>query len=201
MKKNTKIILFILFIPFLIVIFARTKNDLNPISYNSDNLEVENTSNTSNVSPDYNTENLINIFVDDFNMKSSNKIIDLKDFDVNDKNSGYYRTEFRLAAFENAIGKVGSISGNAVVFVNYSSKNFQTKNFRIYATVNDKTLIKEILKYSVEILDKSVSNQDIENIFTYIDTGNFKNFVLGENDSITGYIDNSTIMIDFSEKI
>lgn len=77
---------------------------------------------------------LISDFVDSFNAASPTKITDTATFDPQDRNSGHYRTEYRLGAFEGSTGMHGKIGDLSIDVVEYGSYNgyWNTGKLRVY---------------------------------------------------------------------
>ena len=59
--------------------------------------------------------NAVDKFVELYNSNSETPITGLIDIDIHDESSGYYRTEFRTAAYDNAIAKHGILGENVSI--------------------------------------------------------------------------------------
>ena len=77
------------------------------------------------------------------------------------------------------------------------------QNLRIYANINNEEIMKDFFKNSIKVLDKNVLEKDFDDIYNTLNSYNTKNFILGNNDEITGYIEkksnNYEIMINLSK--
>lgn len=78
----------------------------------------------------------IDAFIDRFNATSDTPITEAKEVDnIADKSSDYYRTEYRLGAFKDAVGVVGQIEGYGQIdIVSYGSTGYT--DIRVYAEVD-----------------------------------------------------------------
>lgn len=121
----------------------------------------------------------VDVFIAEYNKVAINPITDAVKVDVTDKESGHYRTEFRLGAFESSEAKTGKIGDVVIDIISYGSHGgfFENDNMRVYA--DDLTLeqAKEIIKAASKILDKSLTDADVQEVLDYLD----------ENKSANGY--------------
>lgn len=163
------------------------------------NNNIVNTSETNNnVSKLKNEEtSLLEDFITKYNELESIPISNCVDFTANDKNGEYYRTEFRLLTFKNAKSKHGQIGDSTIDMIDYSSElgTMKYKQFRIYISSKDFNNAKEIATSSIKILDSSISDDDIQNIFNSMPSS----FTLGKY--IKGTFTKGEIMIDFIKNI
>lgn len=119
-------------------------------------------------------EERVNNFIQDYNSVATTPISDATEVDVTDRDSGHYRTEFRLNAYSDSYAKTGTIGDIVVDIVSYSRKN---EDIRIYVDgVNLEQAI-EIIKTASPILDSTLSDADIQDTITY----------LSEHKSTAGY--------------
>ena len=106
-------------------------------------------------------------FVQAFNETSGMTIQDAKDVEnVSKRNSGYYRTEYRLAAFADAVAIVGRVEGfGQIEIVSYRHKDLAKKkrDLRVYADVKDKNQAATMFRAVANVLIKKEENK------TYID--------------------------------
>ena len=101
-------------------------------------------------------------FIEKYNANSSSKVENITTYDAQDKESGYYRTEFRLNAFENNSSVHGTIADGTIDLINYGSLDEKDK-FRLYASTENEEQMKEIFKNAINIMDNSISNEEINN--------------------------------------
>lgn len=99
----------------------------------------------------------IDKFISLYEKKYNTSITDVQKMDIKGED---YRTEFRLGAFDNAIGKKGYINGYKIEMVNYGS--WSRDSFRIYLTAdsNENALI--MFKQLIKIFDNTISDDDID---------------------------------------
>lgn len=113
-------------------------------------------------------------FIEEYNETAANPITETIEFNVKDKDSGHYRTEFRLGAFSNSYAKTGKIKDNSIDIVSYGRNN---EDIRIYVDKGSLEQSKEIVETASPILDSNLSNADIQNVLDYLD----------ENQEANGY--------------
>ena len=115
----------------------------------------------------------------------ASKIENLVTYNAQDKESGYYRTEFRLNAFENNTSIHGTIGNSTVDLINYGSLNEKDK-FRFYASIENEEQMKEIFKSAINVIDSSISDDEINEEINDAIKSKDNRFVLKSN--IDGYI-------------
>ncbi len=114
-----------------------------------------------------NDEDYIDAIVNDYNLVAPNKFDYYEDFDVQDKSGVHYRTEFRLSAFNNSIGKSYSFCGKTVDIVAY--KTISGKQIvRIYANYLSLDQSIEIIQYVSQLLDSAITEDVIEDAINKI---------------------------------
>lgn len=123
------------------------------------------------------------MFISLYNETATTPITDVTDMDIHGAD---YRTEFRLGAFKNAVGKKGVINGLPICIVNYG--NFSNNSIRIYATASTDDSALDIYTTTIHILDSSITNEEMMEEFTaasiYLDG------------CISGYVNGQDIMLD-----
>ena len=112
-------------------------------------------------------QNLIDIFIDKFNANGDVQLVLKEVFTPSDKNSGHYRTEFRLNAYKNAIGKSFEY-GNVIVDIVLTKSIFRDETIRIYMDGATLEQCKEMLLKAGPIMDKTATDDDIQNAVEYI---------------------------------
>lgn len=141
----------------------------------------------------------VNRFIELYNEISDIAITDLIDIDIHDKSGGYYRTEFRTYAYNDAIAKHG-IAGESISIdmIQYSH------GFRIYVLAKSYEELQRFLETSIKIYDPSITDDMIQsNIYDRIDfVGSGVSFYIND---ITGYYEilnretgSCSIMLDTS---
>ncbi len=109
----------------------------------------------------------VDAFIQQYNEKATVPITDIVEVDITDKESGHYRTEFRLGAFSDSEAKTGKIGNTTIDIVCYGKKN---EKIRIYADEIELKQVKDIVKYASPILDNELNDSDISDTLEYIDT-------------------------------
>lgn len=144
--------------------------------------------------------NAITEFVNLYNSTANTPIIDLEEINIHDKEAGYYRTEFRLLAFKDAIAMHGLVGETASLeLIQYS------QGFRIYILADSYETIQEILATTISIYDASVTDDMIKtDIYDKINL--IKSGVSFYVNDITGYYEvlnkddgSCSIMLDTSQ--
>lgn len=112
----------------------------------------------------------VDTFIDRFNATSDTPITEAKEVDnIADKSSDYYRTEYRLGAFKDAVGVVGQIEGYGQIdIVSYGSTGYT--DIRVYADVQNKeqaaVMFENLANVLVSGKDRDNIAQGVENIKT-----------------------------------
>ena len=104
-------------------------------------------------------------FIDQFNSVSPIQIVDIEECDITDKESGHYRTEFRLTPFQTSISLVGKYSDTSFDIIAYGHNavnNQDYEDMRIYVSGLSKEQAMEIVKYASPILDSELTNTEID---------------------------------------
>lgn len=107
----------------------------------------------------------IDVFIEAFNQVAATPITEVAEIDIFDRESGHYRTEFRLSAFEGATAKSGKI-GTAVldVIICGSAKD----ELRIYADGIEGEQAAEIVTYAAPIMDPNLSADELQGVLDYL---------------------------------
>lgn len=170
------------------------------------NIVTNNTMEVNEVSSSQNSEEnqlSIDSFVKRYNTTATNKIIITGTFEPQDKSSEHYKTEFRLNAYKNSTAKTGTIANKTIDIIDYSSDTIDTKkNLRIYTTADKSEEMLNILKTTINILDSSILEDEINSTVDDIYEYGSKSFYFGN--SISGYISGGKngpyeIMINYSK--
>lgn len=117
---------------------------------------------------------MVDLFIEEYNKTATTPIADVKEIDVTDKESGHYRTEFRLGAFEDSIAKTGKIGEITVDIVNYG---WMKDDLRVYADGITLEQAKEIVQFASPVLDPNLTEADIQEVLVNLD----------ENQEANGY--------------
>lgn len=120
-------------------------------------------------------QSMVDAFIEGYNATAATPITDAVEVDVTDKESGHYRTEFRLGAFEDSIAKTGKIGDIIIDIVNCG---WQHDELRIYADGITPEQAVEIVKYAAPVMDPDVSSDELQDVL---------DFLGGTNDYHNGY--------------
>lgn len=122
-------------------------------SDNSDSVSTEQTASVPKTNED---------FIDAYNSLADIPFVKEADYTASDKDSLYYRTEFRLPAFKDASGVHGSIGGASVDIVSYGGSWGREKCVRMYVDDKDSEELTGIFRTCVEVLCPNASEEDRE---------------------------------------
>lgn len=185
-ERNTKIIRIgiasAVVITSLITFYYLNNDSENANSDKTNNQTTEDfkneiTSNEKDVLETTDEFSFINSFVEQYNSSTTNPITDITDMDIQGED---YRTEYRLGAFDKAVGKKGKINGETIDIVNYGT--WENDSIRIYITAPTLDLAKEIFIATIQVWDKTLTENEIMEEF------DAASIYLGETGYITGYV-------------
>ena len=98
----------------------------------------------------------------------------VEDFTPSDKGSGHYRTEFRLLAYKDAMGKSYKLGDATIDFVlQNSSKNYGP--MRIYITGASFDDCMKMIKVASHLMDEKVSDSQIQDTLDYLKEHKYAN--------------------------
>lgn len=132
---------------------------------------------------------IVGLFIDRYNSTAAVQIADVSELDVQGDD---YRVEYRLQAFDDAVGQKGTIGNGTIEIINYRD------SIRVYATADTEETAIGIISVVIGIIDETITAEDVsENL------SRSKNIVLGKGGSITGYLNQTNsggyeIMVDGS---
>ena len=105
--------------------------------------------------------------VEEFNESTDNKLFFAEDFVVSSKESGHYRTEFRLGAYKDAVGKSYNFSDKTVDIV--ATKSYSGKiNIRVYSDGITLDQCIELIKYISPLLDTAIPDETVIETIDYV---------------------------------
>ncbi len=125
------------------------------------------------------------IKIDEFIDLYSSSLAQITDISEMDIHGDDYRTEFRLNAFKNAVGKKCTVDSSYIEIVNYGTWSNDSIRFYVYSDSIDS--ITELFTSIIHILDNTISDDEINEICDSLND-NDQNFLLGKGNYITGYI-------------
>ncbi len=123
---------------------------------------------TENSTPEPATqEGAIDSLVEEFNSSSDNKLVFAEDFVVSNKESGHYRTEFRLGAYKDAVGKSYNYSDKTVDIV--ATKSYSGRiDIRVYSDGITLDQCIDLIKYASPLLDPAISDEKVIEAVDYV---------------------------------
>ena len=92
----------------------------------------------------------------------------VESFEVQDNKSPHYQHEFRLNAYDNAIGKSYSYNDSIVDIIAVPNSYTSGFSFRIYTQKTKLTECNEIIGAAAQLFDPELSEEDIKEIQDYM---------------------------------
>lgn len=147
--------------------------------------------NSENTPKDY-----IESFVSSYNNVAKIPITERVKFDPKDRESGYYRTEYRLTAWDGSVGEVAKIGNAKIEMVNYGSYGgyYDNNSFRVYVTADSVEDILEIFPVIAKVMDSTVTDVEIHETIEHVkEYGDENGLTIG---NLSGYISQTEMMLD-----
>lgn len=173
-KKNMKpvvkyCIIAIAWLLFLVVgMSVNSENDApqTDIPPHSESSEVDQTTDNSETTGETETlddvlNNYIGNLVTQYNAQATEQLVFVEDFTPSDRSSGHYRTEFRLNAFSDALGK-SYLLGDKVVDIVASQSYFGAVGGRVYTNDTSFEQVIALLEGFSPIMDETLSEDDLQ---------------------------------------
>ncbi len=154
-----------IFMILIIGILCISLFSCDDIADNSVNKESENTTENSDSNEIENKVNMVDDFIAKYNKSASVPITNVVSFDVSDKSSGHYRTEYRLGAFKDSIAKSGKIGDVTIDIVNCG---WDKDELRIYVDDIDLEQAKNIIRIASPIMDNALTSEEIQEVLDYL---------------------------------
>ena len=136
-------------------------------------------------------------FIDEYNKIAKTDITNPLEIDI--QSPEYYRTEFRLGAFQNAPAYKGSIGNNHIEIINSNYDGVFGSDLRIYAFVDTLAEATDIFESFCKACDPDITQEDFDEFYKYdsLDSEYGCSIVIG---NISGYVhikaDGFDIMLD-----
>lgn len=105
--------------------------------------------------------NYIGNLVTKYNAQSTEQLVFVEDFTPSDRNSGHYRTEFRLNAYSDALGK-SYLLGDKVVDIVASQSYMDAVGCRVYTNDTSFEQVIALIKGFSPIMDETLSEDDLQ---------------------------------------
>lgn len=157
MKKHLILLLSVVFL-FL----SGCALEQNGISSNSIN-SIDETIGDNKESPSITIESV----VASFNEKADTKLVFTEDFEVQNKESSHYRTEYRLTRFGDSIGESYKY-GERTVDIVLMNSIIGKPDIRVYVSCASIEECVEIIRNISPILDTSVDEATLDNTINYV---------------------------------
>lgn len=123
---------------------------------------------TTGVTSESKVTNAIDTFISEFNASSETDLVYAEDFTPSDKSSSHYRTEFRLNAYREAIGK-SYLYNDIVVDIVYKESILGDGTIRVYVDGASLEQCKAIITIASPIMDKDINAATLQETINYID--------------------------------
>lgn len=143
------------------------QNPTTEIEEPTEELSVEEVTEISETEEEPTVESEILAFVDSFNSDSETALVFVEDFTPSDKSSLHYRTEFRLGAYTDAIGKSYAY-GDAVVDLVGRQDMYGNIIIRVYMVGTNIDQCIELVKIASPILDTDIDANELQETIDYI---------------------------------
>ena len=206
MKPIMKIVLIVILWVFVLVVGV-SNSDETPPSGSEDNIpgnvietpvgtddisEEDETSESPSDQTEENNENAekdrfsnLNLFIEKYNEIAATPITNTFEIDIS-SGSEYYRTEFRLNAYQNAPALKGSIGSGSIEIINSNYEGIFGSDLRIYAFVDSLDVTTDIFESYCKACDPDITQEDFDEFYKYdqLDAGDCR-IVIGD---ISGYV-------------
>jgi len=113
-------------------------------------------------------EDMVTAFVNEFNSTSGTALEFVEGFTPSDRESGHYRTEFRLGAYSDAIG-MAYRCGEATVDIIARKPSFGNGTIRIYMDGATLEQCEQMIWTASPIMDRTITEEEIQNTIDYVD--------------------------------
>lgn len=153
-----KRILIVLISVMMLVACSGTKKEEQPQKEEPpvETEEVKKLENDKEISNEAKAENAICLIVDEYNSLANEQLEFVEDFVPSNKKSGRYRTEFRLAAYKEAVGKHYDLGDGYVDII------ASTKLIRLYTNGISYDELMEIVTYMSPIFDRELTQEELD---------------------------------------
>lgn len=113
-------------------------------------------------------EEMITAFVSEFNSNSSTALEFVEAFTPSDRDSGHYRTEFRLGAYSDAVG-MSYRYGEATVDIIARKPSFGDGVIRVYMDGANLEQCEQMIWTASPIMDRTATTEVIQATVDYVD--------------------------------
>lgn len=116
---------------------------------------------------------ILNI-VEQYNSQATEQLAFVEDFTPSDKSSSHYRTEFRLGAYDDAVGK-SYLLGDKVVDLVASETIMGDVKFRVYTNDISLEQVKALIQGMSPLMDETLSAADLNAALNEVETNKTAN--------------------------
>ena len=146
---------------------AQSEKPTTEIVETTETLTTEDVPETSETVEEPTADSKMLAFIDAFNAISETALVFVEDFTPSNKSSSHYRTEFRLGAYSDAIGKSYTYGETVVDLVGKQDRSGDI-TIRVYmdgATIDQCV---EMVKYASPIMDPDIGSAELQETINYI---------------------------------
>ncbi len=119
---------------------------------------------------------VINTFIEKYNEIATVQMTEGKEIDIHDKEGGYYRTEFRLNAFKDAVAKQCKIGDATIDIINTKSAVSNDNNIRIYLSTESIDIAEEVFDVIARIVYPTLTDAELAEAHEDLRSGNSGNY-------------------------
>lgn len=130
---------------------------------------TENTITPETTAPEISLDEYIEGIVSKYNAQAAEELVFVEDFVPSDKESGHYRTEFRLTAYDDAVGK-SYLLGDKVVDLVASPTIFGDIHFRVYTNDTSLEQVIALIQGMSPIMDEKLTAAELQETITEVST-------------------------------
>lgn len=130
---------------------------------------TENTITPETTAPEISLDEYIEGIVSKYNAQAAEELVFVEDFFPSDKESGHYRTEFRLTAYDDAVGK-SYLLGDKVVDLVASPTIFGDIHFRVYTNDTSLEQVIALIQGMSPIMDEKLTAAELQETITEVST-------------------------------
>ena len=126
----------------------------------------------------------LDLFIEEYNKIAKTPILEPTEIDI--QSDEYYRTEFRLNAYQNAPAYIANLGGVKIELINSNYEGIFGSDLRIYTTVDTLEAATDVCESFCKAGDPEITQADFDDFYKYysLDDGDVRP-VIGD---ISGYV-------------
>lgn len=191
-KKKSGCLKWVIIVTVILVVLSAIAGDDGDNENSSPSTETQTVAETKiSTQEEVDEFAVIDTFIEKYNSTFDNQITDISEMDIQGED---YRTEFRLNAFENALGKKGVLSNGTIDIVNYGT--WKNDSIRIYASTDSNDSAIDLCTEIIHTLDNTITDKEIQECY---DLYKMTHILFDSANYISGYVHGNEIMIDCTE--